>query len=150
MKSKIIHIGLIGKTNAGKSTFINSIVQKKISIVNKKINTTSEITTGVLNIKNIQIIFYDTPGFHFLKKKNEIKKKQNTIIWELINNIDVIFFFIDTTKFIYNKVVQDITKIKESKKPVVVIFNKIDLIKNEIILPYINELNKINLIDDFF
>ena len=66
MRSKIIHVGLIGKTNAGKSTFINSIVGEKISIENKKINTTQESITGILNIKNTQIVFYDTPWFKFI------------------------------------------------------------------------------------
>ena len=40
MKNKILNVGLVGKNNAGKSTFINSIVGEKISIENKKINTT--------------------------------------------------------------------------------------------------------------
>ena len=67
MRNRIIYVALIGKTNAGKSTFINSIVKEKISIENKKINTTQEIITGIINLKNTQIIFYDTPGSNFLK-----------------------------------------------------------------------------------
>ena len=58
MRSKIINVGLIGKTNAGKSTFINSIVGEKISIENRKINTTLDAVTGILNVKNTQIIFF--------------------------------------------------------------------------------------------
>ena len=72
MKNKIINVGLIGKTNSGKSTFINSIVGEKISIENKKINTTLEAIIGILNINNTQIIFYDTPGTHFSKSNNII------------------------------------------------------------------------------
>jgi len=150
MKNKIINVGLIGKTNAGKSTFVNSIVGNKISIENRKINTTLEVVTGVLNISNTQIIFYDTPGLNILKKFNINKKKQNTELWEVINHIDLILYIIDTNKFNYHNIVKDIEKIKESKKSVIVIFNKIDLIKKEIILPYIEKLNQINLIDDFF
>jgi len=150
MKNKIINVGLIGKTNAGKSTFVNSIVGNKISIENRKINTTLEVVTGVLNISNTQIIFYDTPGLNILKKFNINKKKQNTELWEVINYIDLILYIIDTNKFNYNNIAKDIAKIKESKKSVIVIFNKIDLIKNEIILPYIKKLNQINMIDDFF
>ena len=67
MKNKILNVGLVGKTNAGKSTFINSMVGEKISIENKKINTTLESVAGVLNIENTQIIFYDTPGLIYLK-----------------------------------------------------------------------------------
>ena len=117
MKNKIINVALIGKTNAGKSTFINSIVGEKISIENRKINTTLEAIIGILNVKNTQIIFYDTPGTNLLKTSN---------------------------------IIIDIQKINEAKKPIIVVFNKIDLIKKEIILSYINELNKTNLIQDFF
>ena len=67
MKSKILNIALIGKTNSGKSTLINKIIKEKISIENKKINTTLENIIGVYNNKNIQLIFYDTPGLNLFK-----------------------------------------------------------------------------------
>ena len=56
MTSKILKIALIGRTNAGKSTLINSIVGEKISIQNKKINTTQVTIMGVKNIKKTQLI----------------------------------------------------------------------------------------------
>ena len=79
MRNKIINVGLIGKTNAGKSTFINSIVGEKISIENRKINTTLEAVIGILNINNTQIVFMIPQVLFFSKviisfKKN---KKQN-------------------------------------------------------------------------
>ena len=75
MKSKILKISIVGRTNAGKSTLINKIIGEKISIQNKKINTTQEMIIGIKNIKNIQILFYDTPGSNFLKNsKNQSKK----------------------------------------------------------------------------
>ena len=150
MRNRIIHVVLIGKTNAGKSTFINSIVKEKISIENKKINTTQEIITGIINLKNTQIVFYDTPGSNFLKTSNLIQKKQKTQILELINHVDVIFFIIDIVKFNYNSIIKDIKKIKEINKPVIVVFNKIDLIKKDKILLYIEKLNETNLVNDFF
>ena len=67
MTNRLVKIVLVGKTNAGKSTLMNAIIGEKISIVNKKINTTQESTIGILNIKNIQIIIYDTPGTNFLR-----------------------------------------------------------------------------------
>ena len=72
MKNKLIKIAILGKTNAGKSTLINNIVGEKISIVNKKINTTNELTIGIKNKNNFQAIFYDTPGTNFLFVKNDI------------------------------------------------------------------------------
>ena len=59
MIKKILNVGLIGKTNAGKSTLLNSIIGEKISIENKKINTTLETIIGIINIGDTQIIFFD-------------------------------------------------------------------------------------------
>ena len=75
MIKKIVKVALVGKTNAGKSTLINSFVGEEISIINKKINTTQESIIGIKNIQNIQIIFYDTPGFN-ISKLDKIKQKK--------------------------------------------------------------------------
>ena len=60
MKNKIIKISIIGKTNSGKSTLLNKIIGEKISIQNKKINTTQEVIIGIKNVENTQMLFYDT------------------------------------------------------------------------------------------
>lgn len=150
MKNKIIKIALIGKTNAGKSTLINSLVGEKISIINKKINTTQECILGIKNIFNTQIIFYDTPGSNLLKTNDITQKKLKTNIWQAIDNVDLLVYLIDVTKFNHDNIKIDIEKISESKKPIVIIFNKIDLIENNQTLPYINLLKEnINIIDFF-
>ena len=71
MIKKTLKICLIGKTNAGKSTLLNKIIGETVSITNKKINTTQELTKGIINIKNIQIIIYDTPGISYLKNTHK-------------------------------------------------------------------------------
>ena len=81
MKKKILKISLVGKTNAGKSTLLNHLVGELISITNKKINSTEDLISGILNIKNNQIIIYDTPGINFLKdtSKSKIKLKKKSL-----------------------------------------------------------------------
>jgi len=150
MKKKLIKVALVGKTNAGKSTLVNSFVGEKISIINKKINTTQDLILGILNIDTTQIIFYDTPGSNFLKTSNLLQKKNKTHIWSAIDQVNLILYIIDSSKYNYQNIESDINKISEVNKSIILVFNKIDLIENEKILFYINELKKINFIESFF
>ena len=150
MKNKILKIALVGRTNAGKSTLINRIVGEKISIQSKKINTTQLTIIGVKNIKKTQLIFYDTPGSNFLKSLNKQSKNLKINLWNGIDESDIILYLIDSKttniKFLFDQ----IYKLQEVNKKIIVVFNKIDLISNKHILPLISDLNKNFQIDSFF
>ena len=150
MTSKILKIALVGRTNAGKSTLINKIVGEKISIQNKKINTTQVTVMGIKNIKETQLIFYDTPGSNFLKSLNTQSKNLKTNLWNGIDDSDIILYLVDSktanTKFLF----EQIKKLQEVNKKILIIFNKIDLISNKEILPLTSNLNKSFNIDSFF
>lgn len=150
MIKKLIMIALVGKTNAGKSTLINSLVGEEISIINKKINTTQEEILGVKNIENTQIIFSDTPGTNFLKTSILSQKKLKTNLWNAIDQVNAIIYLIDVSRYNFKEVENDIIKISEVKKPIYIVFNKIDLIQNNLILKYIDELKNFKIIQDFF
>ena len=150
MTSKILKIALVGRTNAGKSTLINKIVGEKISIQNKKINTTQVTVKGIKNIGETQLIFYDTPGSNFLKSLNAQSKNLKTNLWNGIDDSDIILYLVDSktanTKFLF----EQIKKLQEVNKKILIIFNKIDLISNKDILPLTSNLNKNFNIDSFF
>ena len=140
MKSKILNICIIGNTNSGKSTFLNSIIGKEISISNKKRNTTIDSVIGIINDKNLQMIFHDTPGMIFSKseipKKKEIKKN----FWNSLLISDVILYFLDSTKnniFLNSDILK---QLKKNKKNIFIILNKIDLIEKNLILPLIYKI----------
>ena len=150
MLNKLIKIALIGNTNAGKSTLMNSMIDKNVSIINRKINTTQNIIKGIVNINDTQIIFYDTPGSNLLNSTLVHQKRLKIDIWTAIEDVDCILYIIDVSKYNYKTICSDIKKINEVKKSIIVIFNKNDLIDNKFILPFIKELNHLNLIEAFF
>jgi GTP-binding protein Era len=150
MTSKILKIALVGRTNAGKSTLINRIVGEKISIQNKKINTTQVTIMGVKNIKKTQLVFYDTPGSNFLKSLNSQSRNLKTNLWSGIDESDIIFYLIDSKTANKKFLFEQIDKLQEVKKKIIVIFNKIDLISNKQLLPLISDLDIKFNIDSFF
>jgi len=116
MKSKILKISIVGRTNAGKSTLINKIVGEKISIQNKKINTTQETIIGVKNIKNTQLLFYDTPGSNFIKNSSNQVKTLKKNLWYGIDESDLILYLIDSHTINMSFLYDQLGKIKEVKK----------------------------------
>jgi len=147
--NKIIKIALIGKTNSGKSTLLNTIVGEKISIINKKINTTQESLIGIKNYNNIQIIIYDTPGINFLKNSKVFNQNLKINLWSSIDEADVLVYIIDILRLNYKHIIKDIKKLSEVKKPILLLLNKIDLIDKNEILPKIDLLKDINNISTF-
>ena len=150
MKSKLLKVSLVGRTNAGKSTLINSIVGEKISIQNKKINTTQDTIIGIRNIKESQLLFYDTPGSNFLKNLDSQSKKLKKNLWNGIDESDLILYLIDAssinTKFLF----EQLEKINETKKKIIVAFNKTDLILNKKLLPIITKISNQFKVESFF
>ena len=150
MKKKLLKISIVGKTNAGKSTLINGLIGETISITNKKINTTEELILGILNINENQLIFYDTPGLNYLKNIDKKKNKLKHNLWIGLDKSDVIVYLIDIKKYNLDEISNNITKLEETKKKIIIIFNKNDLIDKRIILPKIKELDLKFKIDSFF
>ena len=150
MTNKIIKIAIVGKTNAGKSTLINKIVGEKISIQNKKINTTQVTIIGVKNIKETQMIFYDTPGSNFLKSLNKQSKNIKLNLWNGIDESNIIIYLIDAKTVNINFLFEQLNKLQEIKKKIIIIFNKIDLVSNKKLLPLISQVDKKFEINSFF
>lgn len=70
-KFKSGFVSIIGKTNVGKSTLLNALVGEKVAITTSKSQTTRTAIRAIVNRKNSQIIFIDTPGIH--KPKNKLR-----------------------------------------------------------------------------
>ena len=147
MHQKLLKIALVGKTNAGKSTLLNKIIGETVSIINKKINTTQELIKGIINISNIQIIFYDTPGLNIFKHKDKLHKQLRVNIWQAIEESDIILYILDSKKIHFNELEEHLNQLN---KKIVLVFNKIDLIEKDKLLPIIKKLDKNFKIQSFF
>lgn len=126
-------VSIIGKTNVGKSTLLNSLVGEKIAIMANKTQTTRTAIKGIVNRENAQIIFIDTPGIH--KPKTKLSKIMINTAYETIQDVDVILFLIDATKNDIGKAESEILeKLRQIKSKAILIINKIDLVKKEKLL----------------
>ena len=150
MKKKLLKIVLIGRTNAGKSSLLNKIIGETVSISNKKINTTNELIKGIVNFNNIQIILYDTPGLNFLKTRDNKHKIIKANLWQGIEHSNLILYLLDSKIIKLNDLEENLKILFKLNKKIILVFNKIDLIEKNKLLPIINQLNEKFTIDSFF
>lgn len=123
-------VSIIGRTNVGKSTLINSLVGEKVAITANKCQTTRTAIRAIINRENSQIIFIDTPGIH--KPKTKLGNTMLETVWTSVPNCDVTLYIIDATAKTIgtgDRIILD--KIKELKQKTILIINKIDLIEKE-------------------
>ena len=139
-------VSLVGRPNVGKSTLINSIIGKKIAITSNKPQTTRNVIQGIYNEEDTQIIFVDTPGVH--KPNHKLGNYLNKQAYYSINDVDVILFLIDITEEFGRGDTFVLEKKKETKKPIILVLNKIDKVSNEEILKKINEYKEIYPFDE--
>lgn len=90
------YVGVIGKTNAGKSSLVNALVGQKVAIVTNRPQTTRDNILGVLNGENYQVVLVDTPGVH--RSKNKLDKKMMKNVRSAISGVDLILYLADGTK----------------------------------------------------
>ncbi len=134
-------VSIVGRTNVGKSTLLNSLVGEKVAIMANKPQTTRTAIRAIVNRENSQIIFIDTPGIH--KPKTKLGEAMIETAFGTIQDVDVIVFLIEATSEEIGKgdrLILD--KIKESGKKAILVINKIDLIKREKLLNLISIYSK--------
>ena len=141
------YISIVGKTNVGKSTLLNEILGQKISITSRKPQTTRHRLLGVKTIKDSQMIFIDTPGFH-KNYKRALNRYMNKVASNAMTGVDVLIYVIDSLE--WTKEDQDITnKMIDGYRNSILAINKIDKIKNkEELLPFIESISKLKKFSD--
>ena len=140
IRSRSIRTIILGIPNVGKSTLINSLIGQKIAIMSDKPQTTRNRIMCVLTTDNEQVIFLDTPGIHKpLHKLGEymVKAAEGTL-----KEVDAILFVVDATEDLGGGERYIMERLQATKKPVILIVNKLDLIDRQSVLPIIEKYTK--------
>jgi len=138
MEFKSGFVAIVGLPNVGKSTLVNALLKKKVSIVTPKPQTTRNKVMAVYNEPNTQIVFVDTPGVH--KSKSTLDKYMEKSIEIATSDVDLILLMVDGSKVLYEQVNILLNKFKNCKAPMFLVVNKIDETSIDIVYPQIEKL----------
>ena len=141
------YISIIGKPNVGKSTILNSILDKKVSITSRKSQTTRNNILGIKTENNKQMIFIDTPGMH-IKSKRTMNKILNKSAQGIIEDSDIILFVIQRLS-IDNEDEMILKKLQQTSQKIICVINKIDQVDNKNkFLPFIEKISSMHPFDE--
>tara|TARA_B100000929_G_scaffold100656_1_gene79374 strand:- start:1030 stop:1929 length:900 start_codon:yes stop_codon:yes gene_type:complete len=135
-------VSLIGKTNVGKSTLLNQLIEQKVSITSRKPQTTRQRLLGIKTKERNQIIYVDTPGFH-QGHQRALNKFMNKVALSSIEGVDIVLFVVDALNF--SEPDRHLLKqVPNRNNEVILVINKIDKIaKKEKLIPFVDEISKL-------
>lgn len=136
------YIAIIGRPNVGKSTLLNRLLDIKLSIVSPKPQTTRKRVIGFLSDDDSQAIFLDTPGM--IEPQYQLQEKLMTYVTESVAESDAIILILSSELAEKKNLAQikEFDFIKKTKKPLIVVINKIDILGKEILLEFMEKINK--------
>ena len=134
-------VTLIGRPNVGKSTLMNYLIGQKIAITSNKPQTTRNRIQTVLTTEEGQIVFVDTPGIH--KAKNKLGEYMVNVAERTLNEVDVVLWLVEPSTFIGAGEKHIVEQLGRVKTPVVLVINKVDMVKREEVLTFIDAYRKI-------
>lgn len=136
MEHKAGFVNIVGNPNVGKSTLMNDLVGERISIITSKAQTTRHRITGIVNTPEYQIVFSDTPGV--LQPKYKLQESMLNFSEGALVDADVLLYVTDVVED-PSKNADFLAKVAKEKIPVLLVINKIDLVKVQIELEELTE-----------
>lgn len=121
-------VNIVGNPNVGKSTLMNDLVGERLSIITSKVQTTRHRIMGIVNTDDYQIVFSDTPGV--LKPKYKLQQSMLDFSTGALTDADVLVYVTDVVED-PSKNADFVEKVAREKVPVLLVINKIDLLKDQ-------------------
>jgi len=141
-------VSLVGRPNTGKSTLLNALVGQKVAIVADKPQTTRTSIQGVVTRPEAQIVFVDTPGIH--KADSPLNKRMMDAVRAALEERDLLLLVVDATQPVGEEDRRAVDLVRKSGTPVVLVLNKIDLVKEKArLLPLISQYKEIHEFADY-
>jgi GTP-binding protein Era len=141
-------VSLVGRPNTGKSTLLNALVGQKVAIVADKPQTTRTSVQGVVTRPEAQIVFVDTPGIH--KADSPLNKRMMDAVRAALEERDLLLLVVDATQAVGEEDRRAVDLVRKSGTPVVLVLNKIDLVKEKArLLPLIAQYKEIHEFADY-
>ena len=129
-------VTLIGRPNVGKSTLMNRLIGQKIAITSNKPQTTRNRIQTVYTDERGQVVFLDTPGIH--KAKNKLGEYMVNVAERTLKEVDVVLWLVEPSTFIRAGEQHIAAQLKTIKTPIVLVINKVDTVKKEDVLKFID------------
>jgi GTP-binding protein Era len=135
------HVAIVGRPNVGKSTLVNALVGRKVTIVAPKPQTTRHRILGVVNRPDAQLVLVDTPGLHEGARR-VMNQYMNRVAISSSQDADVVVFVIEAMRFTEEDLwVWD--RVRGLKQPLILVINKLDRVfpKSEL-LPFLEDMTR--------
>jgi GTP-binding protein Era len=141
-------IAVIGVPNAGKSTLVNQFVGAKVSIVTHKVQTTRSRIRGIAIVDAAQLVYVDTPGIFTPHRR--LERAMVDAAWMGAADADMVVLVVDARRGATDEVIHIVDGLKDKARPAVLVLNKIDTVKREVLLALAEELNAKGLFEEVF
>ena len=139
-------VGLVGKPNVGKSTILNTLLGRKISIASPRPQTTRHRILGILTKPQAQVIFVDSPGWH--KPLHPFGRYLIAVAKGVCEEVDIIVTVIDATSGVTREDEWVFEYVQRTQRPAILAINKTDAVKKPLILPLIEQCAGLKLFEE--
>ena len=139
-------IGIIGKTNVGKSTLLNRFLGHKVSITSPRAQTTRYRVLGILTRPDAQAMFIDSPGWH--KPEHPLGQYLLRVAQHVVDEVDILLVVIDAVSGIRTEDEWVFEHVRQAKRPAILAVNKVDAVKKPMLLPLLERCEETKLFQE--